>query len=217
MPSPHPWNIAVFFTILAPPIIAMGLLFASAMSGQPIAGIVYVFGLLFIYAVLWPMFSSMMKMRVPAGYKPALCNIFTIHPMVNTLYSAPAYYIMIYVYTFFYVMFPSFLEHKTLGPVELIFVSFMCILIVLTLVVRTCVLHCLPQDLVNFSISVASGSIIGLAWGIILSLVVTSISKNAAWSFSAVQCESNKMSCTRPTDQDYVCTVTKDGKNLGTL
>ena len=87
MPTPTPKNLTIFFTILAPPILAMAILLAAAMSGQAAVGLIYAFGLLVLYFAIWPAASAFLDIGYPVGHRAAVCSMFNMHPFINNAYS----------------------------------------------------------------------------------------------------------------------------------
>jgi len=221
MPTPTPKNLIIFFTIVAPPILAMALLLAAAMTGQSALGIVYILGISFLYFAIWPVASAAIQISLPEGSKAAVCGMFNMHPFFNNAYAAPAYNIMIYFYTLFFFLVPTWgvlQEGSAPGNVKLIFTIFMSALIAFTVWVRTCVLKCLPQEFGKWIVSILTGFGLGAAWGTLLAVICKTAFTNGGWSFSPYPTgkDSNRLQCQRPTG-NYVCTVSKDGQKVGTL
>ena len=124
MPTPTPKNLTIFFVILAPPILAMAILLAAAMSGQAAVGLIYIFGLLVLYFAIWPIASSFLDIGYPVGHRAAVCSMFNMHPFINNAYSAPAYYIMIYCYTLFYMCWDNWVDtHGNSGGIKMFFIN----------------------------------------------------------------------------------------------
>ena len=219
MPAPTLYNLAVFFTIFAPPILAMTLLMAATMSGQTAVGFLYIIGYIFIYAIIWPLTSHLFKIPLPIGSRAALCTIFNM-PFYNNAWAAPAFYMMIYAYSFMYVLFPNWTNKTAVGgkSPKLFFIIIMSTLMVFTIYVRGCVLKCLPTHIGWLITSVFLGLAVGAVWGILMAIAAKSFISTGGWSFSSYPGqESNRLKCSQPTTKSQVCTILKDGIPVGTL
>ena len=218
MPAPTLYNYMVFFVILAPPILAMSILSAAALSGQAWVGLIYIFGLLFLYFPIWPMVSSMIGEYLPSGKdgaKVALCTLFNT-PFINNAWASPALYIMIYFYTFWYVMWPTIGLGESWNTTKYIFVIGISILMALTLHVRYCVIKCLPQEPAKLLIAIITAFLIGTGWGIFGASAAENALPDGAWSFPPAA-GPDRQTCTKPDGEDMVCTISKDGQPIGTL
>ena len=216
MPSLGFYNLGVFFTILAPVILALSILLAAAISGQSLIGFIYIMGLIMLYIPIWPMVARLMRVPLPEGARPALCALFNVPKMENA-YASPAFYIMLHAYTLIYIMWPTFWSAGTIPSTGMIFMIVMAFLMAFTVYVRSCLLKCIPTEPIKLLIAVGIALLVGGIWGAIIG-EVSKKTNGQGWSFNVSSgIQSNKLKCDKADERNMRCTVSKDNISLGTV
>ena len=216
-------QVGILYTIFAPFIIIFSILISSAISGQPIVGLIYLVGIFVTTVILWPPIAYFIGQKIDFDFaKPGLCSMFN-YPINDSIYVSPAFNTMIYAFTIAFMSFPQF-SGQGLPPPPLAAGNPIYFLLIFTMLinlyVRGRVLCCLPQTAGAAFAAITSGIVIGvLSGGLFSQLSIFGGGSGNGWQFASFTGDaSNKLACQKPQPgQGYKCQVFKNGTPVGAL
>jgi hypothetical protein len=182
-----------FLSLISPYLIVLVLLLNSIINSN-IKGLIYLFGILILFFIVFLFQSSI---NVTSEAIPSYCKLFSSS---IPYYSIPSFNSAVFLFTLVYMVMPMFSSNVINLP-------FICILLILFSVDATI----RRQNKCTNLIGVFFGGIIGIIIGIMWYLIISSNSPELLYYDDLI---SNKVACSRPTQQKFKCSVYKNGQLL---
>jgi hypothetical protein len=182
-----------FLSLISPYLIVLVLLLNSIINSN-IKGLIYLFGILILFFIVFLFQSSI---NVTSEAIPSYCKLFSSS---IPYYSIPSFNSAVFLFTLVYMVMPMFSSNVINLP-------FICILLILFSVDATI----RRQNKCTSLIGVFFGGIIGIIIGIMWYLIISSNSPELLYYDDLI---SNKVACSRPTQQKFKCSVYKNGQLL---
>jgi hypothetical protein len=176
--------------MIAPFLLAFSMIMISVINSN-IKGIIYLSGLVLLFIIVF-LFQQTIQQKTIHLNK--FCNLFSI-----SNFSVPSFNSALYLYTIVYVLLPMISNDM---------INFPLIIVFLLLFVSDSIVKirngCTPV------IGVVMGSILGLFFGVIWFLIIRSTGQTGLLYYDDLI--SNKLACSRPTQQKFKCQVYKNGE-----
>lgn len=184
-----------FLSIISPYVLVLLLLLNSIINSN-IKGLIYLFGVIILFFVVL-LFQSSIHVSSDTYTEYAHCKLFSSK---IPYYSIPSFNSALFIFTFVYILIPMIVNNALNLP-------FLCILLILFAVdsgIRS-------QNKCTTLIGILFGSVIGIVLGIMWYLIIFN---NAPYLLYYDDLISNKVACSRPTKQQFKCSVYKNGQLL---
>jgi len=188
-----------FISLISPFLIVLLLLLNSIINSN-IKGLIYLFGVMLLFFIVMLFQASIKITNGNKDTTPEYCHLFNTKTEV---YSIPSFNSSLFLFTFIYIMIPM-IVYNTLN------LPFLCIILILYAIdsgVR-CSNSCTTP------LGVILGTIIGTIWAIMWYLIISSSDSSLLYYDDLV---SNKVACSRPTKQQFKCSVYKNGEFLKSI
>jgi len=187
-----------FLSLISPYVLVLLLLLNSIINSN-IKGLIYLFGVIILFFVVF-LFQSSIKVGAGTYVPPAYCKLFS-----TSLpdYSIPSFNSALIMFTFVYILIPMVVYNAMNLP-------FLCILLILFAIdtgIRV-------QNKCTTMVGILFGSVIGIIISILWYLIISSNAPNLLYYDDLI---SNKVACSRPTKQQFKCSVYKNGQLLQSL
>jgi hypothetical protein len=191
-------NFITFLSMISPYLVIFCILFNSIVNSNFIKGIIYLSGLiiLFIFVIFFQKLLNASGLHTPNP----LCNLFHLN---NIVYSVPSFSIALITYTMIYILLPMISNNVINYP----------FIIILFLVLFINGIHRVKYNCTSM-LGAVTGGFLGLVWG---TLYYTMIKTSAPKLTYYDDFLSNKVACSRPTEQKFKCSVYKNGELLQTI
>ncbi len=214
-------NFITFLSMISPYLVIFFILFNSIVNSNFIKGIVYLSGLmiLFVIVLFFQKILSASGMHTPNP----LCNLFQINAI---LYSIPSFSIALITYTMLYILLPMISNNVINYPFIIILflilfinglhrVKYNCnpFIIILFLILFINGLHRVKYNCTTI-FGAVTGGFLGIVWGVLYYTMINSSDPKLTYSDDFL---SNKVACSRPTEQKFKCSVYKNGELLQSI
>jgi hypothetical protein len=194
--GPTQFNIQEVMKLLALtlPYFVVFLFIMISIINSNIKGFIYFLGLILVYIII-----VLFQGSIPESQKTSICNIFDSYHYVH-----PSFMSALYAYTIVFMLTPMFLYKVFNLPLIVILLVFSAI----DISVRY---HFECTNLVAIMFGTVLGAGIGIIWAYSLKQ-----SGNSSLLYYD-DLVSNKQSCSQPTNEQFRCSVYKNGELLNTL
>jgi len=182
-----------FLSLISPYVIVLVLLLNSIINSN-IKGLIYLFGIIILFFIVFLFQSSI---NVTSDTTPGYCRLFS---SAIPYYSVPSFNSAVFLFTLVYMLIPMIVSNVINLP-------FICILLVLFAVDATI----RRQNKCTTLIGIFFGAIIGIIIAILWYLIINSNAPELLYYDDLI---SNKVACSRPTQQKFKCSVYKNGQLL---
>ena len=182
-----------FLSLISPYLIVLVLLLNSIINSN-IKGLIYLFGVIILFFIVFLFQSSI---NVVSEGTPGYCRLFSSD---IPYYSIPSFNSALFLFTLVYVLIPMIVNNI----INLPFITILLILFVVDAAIRR-------QNKCTSLIGVFFGAIIGIIIAILWYLIINSNSPELLYYDDLI---SNKVACSRPTQQKFKCSVYKNGQLL---
>jgi hypothetical protein len=179
-------------SVISPFLLAFTMIMISIINSN-IKGLIYLLGLIILFVIVL-LFQN--TIRSPIEKTNGFCNLFNI---TQTQYNVPSFNSALYLYTIIYVLFPMI----TMGMI-----NFPLIIVFLLLYAADCVIK--YRNKCSTMIGIIMGSILGLFFGMTWFLIIRATGQTGLLYYDDLV--SNKIACSRPTEQKFKCQVYKNGE-----
>ena len=180
-------------TLILPYFVVFLFIMISIINSN-IKGFIYFLGLIIVYIII-----TLFQGSVPDNQKETICNIFDSYHYVH-----PSFISALYAYTILFMMTPMFIY----GVLNIPLIIILLVFSVIDVVVRF-YFGCTNPIAVGIGCLIGGG--IGVIWAYALK---QSGNKSLLYYDDLI---SDKKSCTRPTNEQFKCSVYKNGELLNTL
>ena len=183
-------------TLAAPYFIVLLFIMISVINSN-IKGFTYFFGLIILYGIVIVFQRTLPKNTITEGQ--AICSLFDKYVKIH-----PSFISGLYVYTITFILFPMIMYH--VYNIKLIIILLICY--VIDIIIRK-----------NFNctnaLSIMGGSCLGLAVALAWAYILKETNNKALLYYDDLV--SNKLSCTRPSNEQFKCSVFQNGELLQTI
>jgi hypothetical protein len=186
-------NMFTFLSIISPYVIVLVLLLNSIINSN-IKGLIYLFGIIILFFVVFLFQSSI---NVISDATPGYCKLFS---SAIPYYSIPSFNSALFLFTLVYMLIPMIVSNV----INLPFICILLILFAVDAVIRT-------QNRCTSLIGIFFGGMIGIIIAILWYLIINSNAPELLYYDDLI---SNKVACSRPTQQKFKCSVYKNGQLL---
>jgi hypothetical protein len=188
-------TVFTFLSIISPYLLVLLLLLNSIINSN-IKGLIYLFGVIFLFFIVL-LFQSSINVHSGEHTEVAHCKIFSSK---MPYYSIPSFNSALFIFTFVYILIPMVVNNAMNLP-------FLCILLILFAIdsgIRS-------QNKCTTLIGILFGSVIGIVLAIMWYLIIKNNAPSLLYYDDLI---SNKVACSRPTKQQFKCSVYKNGQLL---
>jgi len=190
-------SVFTYFSMISPFLVVLLFVFISIINSN-LKGMIYLLGI-FILLVIVYLFQGMLRVRLPDKASP-YCQLFAF-PM--NFFTVPSMNSAIFLFTLVYLFLPMVMNNIMNYPL---------LIVLLILYAVDCVIKSKHQCTTPTGIIL--GSFVGIIVGLFWYFVIKSQSPNLLYYDDLL---SNKIACSRPTQQKFKCSVYKNGELLQTL
>jgi hypothetical protein len=180
-------------TLTAPYFIVLLFIMISIINSN-IKGFIYFFGLILIYWIV-----KIFQNSLPKNKTQAICSLFDRYTKIH-----PSFISALYMYTIAYMIFPMVINN--VFNIKLIIILLVCF--VTDSIIRT-----------NYNctdaMSIVLGSCIGVAFALAWAYTLKETNNKALLYYDDLV--SNKQSCSRPSNEQFKCSVFQNGELLQTI
>ena len=194
--GPTQFNIQEVMKLLALtlPYFVVFLFIMISIINSNIKGFIYFLGLILVYIII-----VLFQGSIPKIQTVAICNIFDTYHYVH-----PSFMSALYAYTIVFMITPMFLYKVFNLP-----------LIVILLVFSAIDISVRYHFGCTTSIAIMFGTVLGAGIGIIWAYALKQSGNSSLLYYDDLV--SNKQSCSQPTNEQFRCSVYKNGELLNTL
>jgi hypothetical protein len=195
-------NILKYFSMIAPFLITFFMVMLSLFNAN-FKGFIYLGGVVVLLMII-TLFQNVIKYNPRSrGQVSRICKVFSFPDPIG-LYSIPQFSSALYSFTFLYLFAPMLSNSMFNFPLLLSILTFY----VIDTVIKV------NSNCTN-PLGVLFGTIMGLVWGGIFFTILYSYSNADYLYYSDYM--SDKVACTRPSNQKFKCKVYKNGELLATI
>ena len=180
-------------TLMLPYFIVFLFIMISIINSN-IKGFIYFFGLIIIYGII-----KIFQRSIPNNQKEHICHIFDSYHYVH-----PSFISALYAYTIVYMITPMAIYNVFNIPLIIILLVFS----VIDLIVRY-------KSGCSNALTISIGSIIGAGFAVLWSYILKESGNRTLLYYDDLI--SNKQSCSRTSNEQFKCSVYKNGELLNTL
>jgi hypothetical protein len=190
-------SLFAYFSMISPFLVVLLFVFISIVNSN-LKGLIYLLGIIFLFFLIL-LFQNVIRTPLSEKASP-YCQIFALpYP----IYTVPSFNSAIFLFTIVYLFLPMMMNK---------IMNFPLLFLILVLFVIDC-----SMKSVHFCTTptgIILGSFIGLVWGLLWYFLIKSQSKELLYYDDLL---SNKVACSRPSQQQFKCSVYKNGELLQTL
>jgi hypothetical protein len=183
--------------MISPFLVVLLFVFISIINSN-LKGLIYLLGIFILFFFVL-MFQNVIRQDPTIGASP-YCQVFQFPA---TLRSVPSFNSAIFVFTLVYLFLPMLMNDILNLPLLIL----LLILYAVDTVIKT-------GNKCTTPIGIVLGSFVGLIWGLLWYFLIQSQNPELLYYDDLI---SNKIACSRPTQQQFKCSVYKNGELLKTL
>jgi uncharacterized membrane protein len=199
MATPNYPSFFSFLSMISPFILIIVLVFISIINSN-IKGLIYLLGVILLFFIIMP-FQQTVRHYGKFSHTPdPTCQLFYF-PV--PIFSVPSFNSSLFLFTFIYLLLPMIENNIMNFPLMVI----LLVLYAMDTVIKTKNNCTTPQGIVL-------GSLLGVVWGITWYFIIKSSNSNLLYYDDLL---SNKIGCSRPTQQKFRCSVYKNGQLLQSI
>jgi hypothetical protein len=190
-------SVFTYLSMISPFLIVLLFVFISIINSN-LKGFIYLLGIFMLFFLVL-IFQNVVKGRAPEDASP-YCNVFYF-PV--PLYGVPSFNSAIFLFTLVYLFLPMIMNDIMNLPL---------LIIILILFVVDCVIK--SSNKCTTPVGIVLGSFLGLIWGLMWYFLIQSQNPELLYYDDLI---SNKIACSKPSQQQFKCSVYKNGELLKTL
>jgi len=190
-------NVFAYFSMISPFLLILLFVFISIINSN-LKGMIYLLGIILLFLIVM-VFQNVIRIG-PSEKASAYCQVFAV-PF--PIYTVPSFNSAIFLFTIVYLFVPMMVNN---------IINFPLLFVLLILFVIDC-----SMKSIHFCTSptgIVLGSFIGIVWGLFWYFLIHSQNKELLYYDDLL---SNKVACSRPSQQKFKCSVYKNGELLQTL
>ncbi len=190
-------NLVDFLSMISPFLVVLLFVLISVINAN-LKGLIYLLGVILLFFMA---FLCQKVLRIPpsASQKP-YCRLFSQNDSIN---GVPSFNSSIFTFTLTYLFLPMTLN----GIMNFPLLILLLMLYAIDSVVKI-------RNFCTTYVGVALGSMLGILWGLTWYFLISTQNKNLLYYDDLL---SNKVACSRPSQQQFKCAVYKNGELLKTL
>ena len=190
-------NMFAYFSMISPFLLILVFVFISIINSN-LKGLIYLLGIIFLFFIVL-MFQNVI--RIPLSDKAsAYCQVFSV-PF--PLFTVPSFNSAIFLFTISYLFVPMINNN---------IMNFPLLFLLLVLYIIDCSMKIVHSC--TSPTGIVLGSFLGLVWGLFWYFLIQGQNSDLLYYDDLL---SNKVACSRPTQQKFKCSVYKNGELLKTL
>lgn len=187
-------SLFAYFSMISPFLLVLVLLFISIINSN-LKGLIYFLGIILLFFII-AMLQNVLRVKLPEKAS-AYCQLFAI-PF--PIYTVPSFNSAIFLFTLVYLFVPMMLNH---------IMNFPLFFVILILFVIDCSMK--SSHYCTTPSGIILGAFIGIVWGLFWYFVIQSQNNELLYYDDLL---SNKVACSRPSQQKFKCSVYKNGELL---
>ena len=190
-------SLFAYFSMISPFLLVLVFVFISIINSN-LKGLIYLLGVIFLFAIV-ALFQNVL--RVPLSDKAsAFCQLFAVpYP----IFTVPSFNSAIFLFTIVYLFVPMMINR---------IMNFPLLFVILVLFVIDCSMK--SANYCTTPTGIVLGSFIGIIWGLFWYFLIQGQNNELLYYDDLL---SNKVACSRPSQQKFKCSVYKNGELLKTL
>ncbi len=190
-------NVFTYFSMISPFLVILLFVFISIINSN-LKGFIYLLGILLLFFIIL-LFQKVLRISSPGEESP-YCRVFEFPVPV---YGVPSFNSSIFLFTIVYLFVPM-MANKIM--------NFPLLILLLIMYAIDCVMK--TSNRCTSPVGVILGSFIGLIWGLVWYYMIQAQNPELLYYDDLI---SNKIACSRPSQQQFKCSVYKNGQLLQTL
>lgn len=203
-PSQHVQNASLnfpsvftYFSMISPFLVILLFVVISIINSN-LKGLIYLLGIFILFFIVL-LFQNVLRFELPEDASP-YCHVFQF-PI--PLRGVPSFNSSIFLFTLIYLFLPMLMNDIMNIPL---------LILLLILYAIDCVIK--SGNKCTTPVGIVLGSFLGLLWGLLWYFLIQSQNPELLYYDDLI---SNKVACSRPTQQQFKCSVYKNGELLKTL
>jgi len=190
-------SLFAYFSMISPFLLVLLFVFISIINSN-LKGLIYLLGVLFLFFII-AMFQNVLRVPLPEKAS-AYCQLFA---MPFPIFTVPSFNSAIFLFTLVYLFVPMVINH---------IMNFPLLFMILVLFVIDCSMK--SANYCTTPTGIILGAFIGIVWGLFWYFLIQSQNNELLYYDDLL---SNKVACSRPSQQKFKCSVYKNGELLQTL
>ena len=190
-------NLFTYFSMISPFLVILLFVFISIINSN-LKGFIYLLGIFFLFFIIL-LFQKVLRIELPLDSSP-YCQVFAF-PI--PLHGVPSFNSSIFIFTIVYLFLPMISNNIMNFPL-LILLFVIYAIDTVTKISGKC----------TTPVGVILGSFLGLVWGLLWFFLIQTQNPELLYYDDLI---SNKIACSRPTQQQFKCAVFRNGEILQTL
>jgi hypothetical protein len=190
-------NVFQYFSMISPFLVILLFVFISIINSN-LKGFIYLLGIFLLFFIIL-LFQKVLRMETPKDASP-YCHVFDF-PI--PLYGVPSFNSSIFLFTIVYLFLPMLMNNIMNFPLLIL----LFVIYAIDCVVKT-------GNKCTSPIGVILGSFVGMVWGLLWYFLIQTQNPELLYYDDLI---SNKIACSRPSQQQFKCSVYKNGQLLQTL
>jgi hypothetical protein len=189
-------SVFTYFSMISPFLVVLLFVFISIINSN-LKGFIYLLGIFILFFIVL-LFQNVLRQE--DSDRNPYCQVFNF-PM--PIRSVPSFNSSIFLYTLVYLFLPMMMNDVMNLPLLIL----LLILYAVDTVIKT-------GNRCTSPIGIVLGSFVGLIWGLMWYFVIQNQVPELLYYDDLI---SNKIACSRPSQQQFKCSVYKNGELLKTL
>jgi hypothetical protein len=190
-------SVFTYFSMISPFLVVLLFVFISIINSN-LKGLIYLLGIFILFFFIL-LFQNVLRINLPSDASP-YCQVFNF-PF--PLHGVPSFNSSIFMFTLVYLFLPMMMNDIMNLPL---------LILLLILYAIDCVIK--NGNKCTTPIGIVLGSFVGLVWGLLWYFLIQSQNPELLYYDDLI---SNKIACSKPSQQKFKCSVYKNGELLKTL
>ena len=190
-------SVFMYLSMISPFLVVLLFVFISIINSN-LKGFIYLLGIFMLFFIVL-IFQNVVQGKLPVDASP-YCTVFYF-PV--PLQGVPSFNSSIFLFTIVYLFLPMLMNDIMNLPL---------LIILLVLYAIDCVMK--NTNKCTTPIGIVLGSFLGLIWGLMWYFLIQSHNPELLYYDDLI---SNKIACSKPSQQQFKCSVYKNGELLKTL
>jgi hypothetical protein len=190
-------NVFQYFSMISPFLVILLFVFISIINSN-LKGFIYLLGIFFLFFLIL-LFQKVLRIQLPGESSP-YCQVFQF-PV--PLQGVPSFNSSIFMFTIVYLFIPMLMNN---------IMNFPLLILLFVMYAIDCVIK--TSGNCTTPVGVVLGSFVGLIWGLLWYFLIQSQNSDLLYYDDLI---SNKIACSRPSQQQFKCSVFRNGQLLQTL
>ena len=190
-------NVFQYFSMISPFLVILLFVFISIINSN-LKGFIYLLGIFFLFFLIL-LFQKVLRIEAPSERSP-YCEVFAF-PI--PLHGVPSFNSSIFIFTIVYLFIPM-INHNIM--------NFPLLILLFVMFAIDCAIKTAGKC--TSPVGVILGSFVGMVWGLLWYFLIQNQNPELLYYDDLI---SNKIACSRPTQQQFKCSVYQNGQLLQTL